>query len=108
MIEFSKNLYLGADLNEKKINKYKRNIRQGRGRFDIHVISLSNNPHNQLDVFHNALFKQRLFHKLDMKIVGFAGSYDESLCVVQKILEDTMQETGGTDMKQYLLRNFKD
>ena len=108
MIVFSEKLYLGSDLNENKLNKIKRNIRQGRGSFDLHVIALSNNPHDQLDIFHNALFKQRLYHKLDMKIVGFAGSYDEAVCVVQRILADTLDETGDVNMKQYLLRDFKE
>lgn len=106
MVTYSDKLYLGDGVNEKKLNRIKRNIRQGRGRFDIYIISLSNNEDNQLDIFHNAMFKQKLYRKFDIRIVGLASSYDEAVLVVQSILEDTMEVTGKPDMKSYLLNNF--
>lgn len=106
MIIYSDRLYLGEGINEKKLNKIKRNIRQGRGRFDLYIISLSNNEHNQLDIFHNAMFKQKLYRKFEHRIVGLASSYDEALAVVQGILDETMLSTGKPDMKAYLLKNF--
>lgn len=106
MVTYSENLYLSEGINIKKLNKIKRNIRQGRGRFDIYIISLSNNQHDQLDIFHNALFKQKLYRKFDIRVVGLASSYDEAIAVVQNILDDTLANTGKVDMKQYLIESF--
>lgn len=106
MVTYSDKLYLSESINEKKLNKIKRNIKQGRGRFDIYIISLSNNAHDQLDIFHNAMFKQKIYRKFDIRIVGLATSYDEALVVIQRILDDTMQETNTVDMKGFLLNNF--
>lgn len=106
MVTYSENLYLGEGVNEKKLNKIKRNIRQGRGRFDLYIISLSNNDSDQLDIFHNAMFKQKLYRKFDIRIVGLATSYDEALLVVQGILEDTIEKNGNANMKKYLIDNF--
>ena len=106
MVTYSDKLYLSESINEKKLNKIKRNIKQGRGRFDIYIISLSNNEHDQLDIFHNAMFKQKIYRKFDIRIVGLATSYDEALVVIQRILDDTMQETNTVDMKGFLLNNF--
>lgn len=106
MVTYSDKLYLSESINEKKLNKIKRNIKQGRGRFDIYILSLSNNEHDQLDIFHNAMFKQKIYRKFDIRIVGLATSYDEALVVMQRILEDTMHETNTTDMKSFLLKSF--
>ena len=106
MVTYSDKLYLSESINEKKLNKIKRNISQGRGRFDLYILSLSNNEHNQLDIFHNAMFKQKLYRMFDIRIVGLASSYEESLIVMQKILEDSLSETGKADMKSYLLGSF--
>ena len=106
MVAYSDNLYLGEGINIKKLNRIKRNIRQGRGRFDLYIISLSNNQYDQLDIFHNALFKQKSYRKFDIRIVGLASSYDEALAVVQKILDDTIAVTGKANMKQFLIERF--
>ncbi len=106
MVSYSENLYLSESIKEKKLNRIKRNIRQGRGRFDLYIISLSNNANDQLDIFHNSMFKQKLYRKFDIRIVGLAKSYDESLMLVERILQDTLEANHNADMKHYLMENF--
>ncbi|MCR4749425.1 MAG: hypothetical protein K5877_06495 [Lachnospiraceae bacterium] len=106
MVTYSQNLYLSEKIGIKKVNKIKRNIRQGRGRFDLYLISLSNNAHDQLDIIHNSMFKQKLYRKFDIRVVGLAESYDEATGLVMKILDDTLTDTGNADMKSYLLERF--
>ena len=103
MIKFYNNLYVSDSV--KNINKIKWKIRIGRGQLNIFLIIISNSS-DQLECIHNALLKQPIYRKLDLKIVGFATSYDESLLLIQKILEDVWKETGNADMKDYLLRHF--
>ena len=106
MVTYSQKLYTGEKINEKKIKKIKRNIRQGRGRFDLYIISLSNNDHDQLDIIHNSMFKQKLYRKFDTRIVGLASSFDEAKQMVLDILDETIKTTGSVDMKSFLENDF--
>ena len=106
MVTYSERLYTDDKINKKKLNKIKRNIRQGRGRFDLYLIALSNNDHDQLDIIHNSMFNQKLYRKFDIRVVGLASSYDEATSIVLNILEDTMTETGSVDMKGFLKKDF--
>lgn len=103
MITYSDNLYIGDTV--KHINRIKRKIKLGKGQIRLYLITLANNC-DQLDIFHNSMLKQRFYRKLDLKVVGIANSYDEALLLIQDILEDTMAETGTTDMKSYLQSGF--
>ena len=106
MVTYSERLYTGEKIDEKKINRIKRNIRQGRGRFDLYLISLSNNGHDQLDIIHNSMFKQKLYRKFDIRIVGLASSYNEATQLILSILDETIKETGTADMKSFLEKDF--
>lgn len=106
MVTYSERLYTGDKIDQKKLNRIKRNIRQGRGRFSLYIIALSNNDHDQLDIIHNSMFKQKLYRKFDIRIVGLANSYDEATGLVLTMLDDTMNQTGGVDIKKFLERDF--
>ena len=103
MITYSNNLYLGDSV--KHIKSIKRKIKYGRGQLKLYLITLSNSE-DQLDIFHNAMLKQRYFRKLNLRVVGLANSYEEALEVVSQILDDTLAHTGVPDMKAYLSDNF--
>jgi len=106
MVTYSEKLYTGEKIDQKKLNRIKRNIRQGRGRFDLYLISLSNNGHDQLDIIHNSMFKQKLYRRFDIRVVGLATSYDEATSLVMSMLDDTIKSTGGVDMKSFLEKDF--
>lgn len=103
MIKFYKNLYVSDSIHH--INRIKWKLRTGSGQLNIYLITLSNTS-DQLDCFHNALLKQPVYHKLDLKVVGIASGYEEAMDIIQKILSDVLNQTGGTDMKTYLLDHF--
>lgn len=104
MITYSNKLYTSDSI--KKIDSIKRKIKYGHGQARLYLITLSNNGDNQLDIFHNAMLKQRLYRKFDLKVVGLSNSYDEALLIVEGILNDSLKETGSADMKSYLLKFF--
>ena len=37
-------------------------------------------------------------------IVGFAASYEEALDLVEKMLQDSLEETGEANLRTYLMR----
>lgn len=102
MISYSNKIYVGDSIKEKKIPSLKFKIKQGRGFLKLYLIVLSNNNSDQLDIIHNSMLKQRLYRKLDLRIVGFANSYEEATKIVLRILDETMEATGTCDIKKYL------
>lgn len=106
MITFSKNLYVSNSIKERKIPVIKLGIKQGRGRLKLYLITLSNNDSDQLDIIHNSLLKQRLYRKLDLRIVGLANSREEATELVIDMLNETIESTGHCNIKDYLLTQF--
>lgn len=106
MITYSDKLYVSNSIKEKKIPAIKLGINQGRGRLKLYLLTLSNNNSDQLDIIHNSMLKQRLYRKLDLKVVGLANSYDEATGLVIDILNETIDNTGTCNIKEYLERNF--
>lgn len=107
MIRFSDNLYVSDSIKEHKLPLYKLGIRQGRGKLKLYLLVLSNNEHDQLDIIHNSILKQRAYRKLDINIVGLANSYDEALSIVDRILNECMENDGSCNMKEYLHKHFR-
>lgn len=107
MLTFSKNLYIGETIKEKKINLYKLGLKQGRGLIKLYLITLSNNESDQLDIIHNSLLKQRLYRKLDLRVVGLCNSRSEAIDIVNQIVAEAVENTGKADIKDYLIKNFE-
>lgn len=107
MLTFSKNLYIGESINEKKINFYKLGLKQGRGLIKLYLITLSNNESDQLDIIHNSLLKQHLYRKLDLRVVGLSNTKSEAIDIVNHIVTEAVENTGKADIKDYLIKNFE-
>lgn len=106
MITYSNKLYVSNSIKERKIPAIKLGIKQGRGRLKLYLITLSNNDSDQLEIIHNSLLKQRLYRKLDLRIVGFANSKEEATDLVIDMLNETIESTGSCNIKDYLLTQF--
>lgn len=102
-MEFYRKLYVGASVTHPRVIRQK--LLLGKGRADVYLVTLSASS-DQLDIFHSGLLKQRFYAKDGLKIAGLAGSREEALELVQKILKDTLRETGEADMKHYLLEHW--
>ena len=100
------NLYLGDSV-EKKADKIKRKISHGMGLDSLctYVISFASNPDNLLDIIPARELRQKAYPKDRLRIIGLAGSRQEALKVVQRIIEETYQNTGDVDLYQYLKEN---
>ncbi|MBP9997124.1 MAG: hypothetical protein KBT19_07595 [Lachnospiraceae bacterium] len=100
MIKYIDKLYVSEEISD--TDKIKKKIRRGAGSIDIFVIALRNGS-DQLEYFHNGLFKQKIMHSYDVTIVGFAKSEADCLLIIEQIMKDTIEVTGTYDMKSYLL-----
>lgn len=100
-MRFHKNLYVGKSI--KHPDRVKRKLRVAAGQFQVYLITISSNGNNQLECFHNALLKQKIFYRQDHLVVGIAGSYEEALSLILQITEECVNATGTGNIKEFLL-----
>ena len=103
-MRFYDKLYIGESIKHPLVAKWK--LRVAAGQFHVHVIVISDNGNNQLECFHNALLKQKAYHRRDFLVVGIAGNYSEAVDIITKITQDCVVHTGSANVKQFLLNEI--
>ena len=101
-MKFIEHLYVGKSIKNvnKVISKLKRNV----GQIMIYITAISENPTEQLDIYHCSILQQKYFHKSeDFTIVAITGSYEEAVSFVQCLTQDCLKVRGDCNLKEYLL-----
>lgn len=96
-------LYLGDSVRHPR--RLKRRIRRGTGAPGAYVIVLTSNEHNLLEVFQarkRELIRDRLPGGQELHIIGMAYGYGEALEVVRRIIEETYDNTGDVNVREWL------
>ena len=101
-MRYYRELYWGENL-EKKKDKIIRRLNTGKLQRDIHVLVLSECGTNQLEIYNSALFLQPDFPNDNFFIVGIVRGYEAALELVEEIVEEVYEKTGGADIRTYLL-----
>ena len=96
-----KNLYLGESVRGKE-KEIRRKLRTNAGILGVHILSISLQPEEMIDIFPAALLKQRAFPRDELRVFGLAGSWEEALSMLRGIAEETMEATGDADMRSFL------
>ena len=100
-MRFYNKLYVGESIKHPERVKWK--LRVAAGQFHVYLLIISRNGDNQLECFHNALLKQKVFRKQDYFVVGIAGNYEEAISLLCRITEECVSATGTADVKAFLL-----
>lgn len=100
-IRFSKNLYCGEKAEDQK-RKIIWRLKHSAGMVKAYVITFPSNPGNLLDIYHNAQLLQPYYKKKELFVVGIAWGYEEALQVVEMIIKEVYENTGGFHVKAYL------
>ncbi len=104
-MKWYKKLYLGDNAKEAKYKIFGK-IRQNRFTFNTYLIILSSNAHNLLEIISANELKQSFYKDKTVQnhiyVVGLAVGYDEALEVVERIIKEVYQATGGFDLQSYL------
>jgi hypothetical protein len=96
-----RNLYLGPNA-ACNIQKIRENAATGKWMASVYYITLASTEGNLLDIFHNTMLKQALFARTQRTdIVGVAEGRAEAVELVQKIIGDVYEQTGGFDMASF-------
>ena len=73
----------------------------------IYFVTLSSEPGHLLDLFHNTMLKESIFRDVQrLDIVGVAQGRTEALRMVEKIVKDKYQETGGFDVTTWFPEEY--
>ena len=97
-MKFYKYLYVQEEL-EKKKEKIIRKLKQKKILFNFHVVTISSNPENQLDIYNSKYLFQPGFPAEDLFVVAIVKSHEDAVEFVENLLKDVYNETKRTDMR---------
>ena len=100
------NLYLGSGLEGKK-EKLIKKLETNAGLHGVYLLTLAAAERDLFDVFSADVMLQPVMHSLCPMIVGLAKSKQDALDIAIDIINKTYEETGGFDVKQYLLSHVQ-
>ena len=101
-MKWYKDLYVGYNLLERK-RKVVRNIKRGKQQFNIFVITLAENNYDTLEIYPSHVLTQKYYMDADIVVVGIAYGREEALDMMKLMIDDCMAETGGVNVKGYIL-----
>lgn len=98
-------LYIGYNLLEKR-DKVVKNIKKGKSMFNKYVLTLPMNDYDVLDIYPSYVLMQKWYRYSDMVVVGIAEGKEEAMDMMQLIIMDCFQDTGGLKVKEYILEQM--
>ena len=100
-MQFMGSLYVGEKLSSTEY-KIVEKVHKGKVVPNLHLITLSNNPDNMLDILPEKEVMQKHYPKDGLKVVGIADGRKEALALVQQMIEESLRETGSADVRGFL------
>lgn len=100
-MQFMGSLYVGEKLSSTEY-KIVEKVHKGKVVPNLHLITLSNNPDNMLDILPEKEVMQKHYSKDGLKVVGIADGRKEALALVQQMIEESLRETGSADVRGFL------
>ena len=99
MLKWHKNYYRGA--NVKNLPRIRTKLMQGKPGPGIYLITLSENPHNLLEILPALTLVQETAARICPEIVGIARGKEEALDLITKMVQTVYEETGELNIKEY-------
>ena len=92
MLKWHKNYYRGTSI---------KKLIQGKPVPGIYLITLSENPHNQLEILSALTLVQETAARICPEIVGIAKGKEEALELITDMVQTIYEETGELNIKEY-------
>lgn len=105
-MQFMGSLYVGEKLSSTEY-KIVEKVHKGKVVPNLHLIVLSTNPDNMLDVIPEKEVMQKHYPKEKLRIVGIADGKKEALGLVQVMIQESLSETGSADVRDFLKRKWE-
>lgn len=100
------NLYV-SDILEKQKNKVIEDLMKRKPRPDICVITLAQGAQNHLEYFSTLILQQHFYDEKELFVIGIAEGREDAAEIVREITQEVLDETGGTDIRGYILEHQK-
>ena len=105
-MQFMGTLYLGESVSPKEYEIVKK-VHSGQVIPNLYLIAFSSNADNMLDLIPEWEALQKGYPKESLKVVGIANGKAEALDLVQRIIEESLQETGSADVRSFLKEKWE-
>lgn len=102
-LTYRPDLYLGDSINENKLDKIIKKLEKKPIFSDVFLITVSRNASDQLDIFDARQLAQSYYKKHPPYVVGIAGSHDEAIELVERLVRECLKARGDCALKEYLL-----
>ena len=102
-LTYRPNLYLGDSIDETKLDKIIHKLERRPLFSGLYLITLSGNPSDQLELFEAKQLRQTYYHKKTIDVIGLAGNKEESVNLVETIVQDCLAARGDCNLKEYLI-----
>ena len=100
-MRYYKHLYLAEGIRKKE--KVIRKLEKNQLQMNIHIITLSQNEEDQLEIYNSMILLQPEFPHDDFFVVGIAKGYEEAVEMVEEITQEVYNKTKGADIRSYIL-----
>lgn len=101
MITFTEKVYFSENIKERKQEKLRKRLSEGRFSYGYFCITYPSNPENLLDIIAAGELKYPHYKRSEIKILGLAKGYEEAQELVRVLIEKIYRETGGFDIGHY-------
>ena len=101
-LRFQKHLYFGEGIKDADTKKILKKMEKNPLLYQYYVIAFSANPHSQLEIVSTRQLIQPYYRKYPLDVVGVGASYDDTLEIVEKIVQECLDKRGDLALKEYL------
>ncbi len=96
-------LYLGESIPERKLDKIKKKLERRPLFAGVYLVTPARNPQDQLDIFDARQLVQPHYRDVDLYVVGIAGSREEALGLVERMVQECLKARGDCALREFLL-----
>ena len=101
MLHWYENLYV-SERASKKLKRTISRINRGKLTPEIYVLTFPSNDKNMMDIIPANILLQKTLRRRCPKIIGLAKGREDALELMQTIIMETYEQTGGFCVKEYL------
>lgn len=97
---FHNKLYVDSEVSKQK-NKIIRKLKHNKETIGIYVITLSNNPKDELDIYPSYVLRQKEYINQELIVVGIASDKDKAMELIVNMTDDCFSEMGKISFRQF-------
>lgn len=102
-LQYLPELYLGESIPAGKLDRIKHKLEKHPIRAGVYLIVTAPNGVDPLEIYSAKLLAWPYYRKHPPFVVGIAGSYEEAVGIIEKMVLECWRTRGDCALKEYLL-----